>query len=118
MKSIATLDDSLVSYDGLYVYAHALVVDDVSRMKVFSGNNKEIYSHEKEIVEFVLENLFSYSVLYACNHYHMYNYLWNECVHFDYQNFSHKKDVRKSFNISHNSAKRVAKDHLDSLLGK
>ena len=110
----ATLDDSLVYDKNLFVYSHALILsDDKKYFKIYSGNNKEIYTNEKELSDFIRINSEGFT-LYSCNHYKMYNSIWNKLV---FEGFHKKlpKLVKNQFLETHNLAKKIAKEKFNEL---
>jgi hypothetical protein len=119
MNNFAFLDDSLIKKDGLSIYSHALVFDeeDIETI-VFSGNKKEIYSNEKQIISFLENNITNDTNLILCRHYCQYpgfNKIKNRIYYqfIDEEIFDLKKKYfKKMFTLAHHSAKKVAKDYL------
>jgi uncharacterized protein (DUF1697 family) len=119
MEPFAFLDDSLVKNKEYYVYSHALVFDeeDIETI-VFTGNNKEIYSNEKQIISFLENNLTIDTNLILCRHYSQYSN-FNKIKNRIYYQFVDeeifdlkKKYFKKMFTLAHHSAKKVAKDYV------
>ena len=80
----ATLDDSTVDKDGLFVYTHALVLNgdnDSPTVQVFFGHGKRKYKKkEEQLIGFVRDNLPEDYDLFACDHYKMYKRFWQRLV--------------------------------------
>jgi hypothetical protein len=117
--NFATLDDSMFRQDGIYVYTHGLMIDEFPFILYFHDTDiKKIFSHEKEIAEFLKTNAYGRKI-YACKHYEdMYpglrKYI-SESVNRRNKN-KLRGDIKKSFNESHNYAKEAAKTKLELIL--
>lgn len=114
--SFATLDDSMIIHNGLYVYGHALVIDDFAKTLVFVGSNKDIYSHEEEILQFLESNVGEEKV-YACTHYRLYQSI-QEMISNEINRTNikkHSKIVRDSFYRSDKYARLACYDKKKSL---
>ena len=116
---ISTLDDSLYFNGNLFVYSHALTVsDDPPFTLSFCGNKEEIYTHEDKIYSFIEENLDLNTDLYACNHYRIYQSVWEDLVFDEANCFKRSRAIKRQFTIAHHAAKSCAKELFYQLLEK
>lgn len=118
MKKIgyATLDDSTVIKEGIIVYSHALVIDNIPKTLVFTGKSQSLI-YEERLKIFLEENVGD-RLLYACTHYTWYKGL-NNLI---YQNVD-KTNIGKfpwhiirSFDKSHKYSKQAAYQELEKIL--
>lgn len=119
MEKFACLDDSLAYKEGIYIYTHALiVVEELPEVLVIEGNKNSIYQHEKQIKEFIEENLFQDHLLYACNHYMKYCSIWDNLVDFEINKEKKRlpKKIRKTFDEAHQTAKTASTSRLAEIL--
>jgi hypothetical protein len=111
----AAIDDSLFFRNGFYVYTHALIVDDnAPNILLFSGNKQEIYTHEKEIMEFLGSYIYDGCVLYACRHYSFYPELWKTFSPEEANNKNLPKLIRQAYSECHNAALLSAKKAFEA----
>ena len=112
---IATLDDSCANHDGIFVYSHALIIDEHPEILLFSGGNVEIYTHESEIYDWLANILSPDDELYACNHYARYESIW-DLVFQEVNGVRLPKGISKAFTQAHHTAKNAAKQELERIL--
>jgi hypothetical protein len=118
MNNYAFLDDSLQIQNNLYIYSHALVFasEDIETL-VISGSKEKIYSQERQIYNFLCDNLGSNDRLIACKHYEKYSDAINNLIYSYFQDLpnqifnSKKKYFKKLFNLAHDVAKQTAKNY-------
>lgn len=113
----ATLDDSTVHKDGIYVYSHALVIDEIPYVIIFSGDKKSVFQHEEGLMRFIKDHLGD-SELYACSHY-FHHYPKIASIASEINRVIKKdlpKSIQKSFCQSDEEARRAAWSELERIV--
>jgi hypothetical protein len=115
--NIATLDDSLYfdKSKNLFVYSHALVTSDDRHILVFNGTKDQVYSHEKDILDFIMQSIDDETVFYACPHYRRYKSVWDVVDH-DFRLCRPMTEVKTLFRFAHESARDAAKAEFQKQL--
>ncbi|MCM2324856.1 MAG: hypothetical protein NDI94_00185 [Candidatus Woesearchaeota archaeon] len=114
MDRFAALDDSMYLIHGIYIYSHALITKDDKFTILFSGKKEEVYSHEPEILEFILDNLPDNNRLYSCRHYTLYPSIWNLAYNKE-TDIMLPRETSRLFRIAHETAKNAARTEFEKI---
>ena len=119
MAYFATLDDSCVQREGIFVYAHALVLEEQAPIvKVFYNNSAPTKEIEEQLRRLLLDYTAEVDAIYACGHYRQYPSVWAEfgLVHVNQRQIP--RSVRKCFTIANDAAKHAAQTELEKILSQ
>ena len=108
---LAALDDCQLNNNGIYVYSHALYLEDDTLVSlVFTGTSSKIYYPRHAVTDFLNDNLNPLDTLVACSHYRDYPF-WPAIFKSNHDHLS--RFEKKLLTQAHHSAKIVAKEALN-----
>ncbi len=110
----AAIDDSQLNKNGLYVYSHALIIQDQEPKTItFIGSSPNIYYPRSGVNNLIYDHLPSTHKLLACAHYVNYHF-WH-IVNKSSQDKLFRFE-KKLLTEAHHLAKTVAKESLERYL--